>query len=102
MGDCTLVHDEVRISVRDPEKTELWVYLRGVGDCPYQCIGWRYKAFPPTANCIDVIAMYASGEENPLDWERKDPPPTVLNYSPDWDAIEADLLEKLKARGEQP
>jgi hypothetical protein len=99
MGDCTLFHDEIRFSVRDPEKTEVWVYLRGEGDCPFQCIGWRYKAFPPSVKPMDILVSWSVGDYDPLDWERKDPPPTELNYNPDWDAIEADILARLAERG---
>lgn len=91
MGDCHLYHDEIRISVRDPKKTEIWVHIRGEGDCPFQCIGWRYKAFPADVKAVDILKMWENGEHSPLEWPRLNPPPTVLNYTPDWDAIEAEI-----------
>jgi len=94
MGDCHLYHDEIRISVRDPQKTEVWVFLRGEGDCPFQCCGWRHKAFPASVTSMDILTMWGNGEQNPLDWPRQDPPPTVLNYTPDFDAIEAQMLNR--------
>ena len=92
MGDCHLFHDEIRISVRDPEKTELWVYIRGEGDCPFQCLGWHYKAFPSTVTSLEVLQRWAEGLEDPLYWERRNPPQTELNYElPDLEALEAAL-----------
>lgn len=100
MGDCYLHHDEIRLSVRDPEKTEVWVYIRGEGDCPFQCIGWRYKAYPAAVTAVDILQMWDRGELNPMEWPRMDPPPTVPNYTPDWDALEAQALALLAERGE--
>lgn len=94
MGDCHLYHDEIRINVADPTKTKVWVYLRGEGDCPFQCIGWRYKEFPASVTSMDVLDLWSKGQENPLDWPRMDPPPTVPNYTPDWDAIERDIKSR--------
>lgn len=99
MGDCTLFYDEIRFSVRDPDKTEMWVFIRGEGDCPFQALGWHYKAFPPTFTTMDILLRWMNNEEEPATWERRDPLPTVKNYTPDWDAIEADLLAKQAARG---
>lgn len=101
MGDCHIFYDEIRISLRQPDLTETWVYIRGEGDCPFQCVGWRYKAFPRLVTAADVMTMWQNGDESPLDWPRMDPPPTVLNYTPDWDAIEADIVARLGERGEK-
>lgn len=100
MGDCHLFHDEIRVSVRRPDITEVWVYLRGEGDCAFQMVGWRYKAFPSTVTTEEIFAMWSKNEINPMEWPRMDPPPTELNYTPDWDAIEAQALALLAARGE--
>jgi hypothetical protein len=96
MGDCHLFHDEIRVSVRQPDITEVWVFIRGEGDCPFQCIGWRYKAFPSSMTTLDIMTLWSKDELNPLDWPRMDPPPTEPNYTPDWDAIEAEALRLLK------
>ena len=40
---------------------------------------------------LDIMTLWSKDELNPLDWPRMDPPPTELNYTPDWDAIEADI-----------
>jgi hypothetical protein len=94
MGDCHLYHDEIRINVSDPKVTKVWVYLRGEGDCPFQVVGWRYKEFPSSVMAHDILTMWANGDQNPLDWPRMDPPPTVPNYSPDWDAIEMQIRSR--------
>lgn len=91
MGDCSVFYDEIRFSVRDPDKTEMWVFIRGEGDCPFQALGWHYKTFPSSVTTMQILAQWAAGAEDPLKWERRDPPPTEPNYNPDWDAIEADL-----------
>jgi hypothetical protein len=97
MGDCHLFHDEIRISVRDPEKTELWVYIRGEGDCPFQCLGWHYKAFPSTITSHEVLQRWAEGLENPLGWERQNPPQTELNYElPDYETLIEEMIKKGK------
>lgn len=99
MGDCHLYHDEIRINVSDPTVTKCWVYLRGEGDCPFQVVGWHYKEFPASVLSVDILTMWQNGEENPMSWPRMDPPPTVPNYSPDWDAIEAEAMKLLNIRG---
>lgn len=102
MGDCHLHHDEIRISVRDPEITDVWVYIRGEGDCPFQAVGWRFKSFPAAVTATDILQMWDRGELNVMEWPRMDPPPTVPNYNPDWDAIEAGILDLMKKRGAKP
>jgi len=99
MGDCYLFHDEIRFSVRHPDITEVWVYIRGEGDCPFQCIGWRYKAFPSSVKTHEILTMWSNGDENPLEWPRMDPPPTVPNYTPDWDAIMAEVEARMTNQG---
>lgn len=82
MGDCHTYYDEIRISVRDPELTECWIFVRGVGDCPFQFLGWHYKAFPSSLTSLDVLRLWIEGKEDPILWERKDPPATVPNIYP--------------------
>lgn len=94
MGNCLLHFDEIRVSTRNPDVTEAWVYVRGEGDCPFQVIGWRYKAFPLNVTVLEILTQWASDEINPLDWPRMDPPPTEPNYTPDWDKIEG-LLKSM-------
>lgn len=97
MGDCHLFHDEIRISVREPGKTEMWVYIRGEGDCPIQCLGWWYKAFPLPITAADVLQRWTDGVENPLNWERRNPPQTELNYEmPDYEKLLEDMIVKGK------
>lgn len=99
MGDCHLYHEEIRVSTRRPDVTEVWVYIRGEGDCPFQCIGWRYKEFPLPNSVLEILTMFANDELSPLDWPRQDPPPTVPNYTPDWDAIMAEAERRVLNQG---
>lgn len=94
MGDCHIYQDEIRVSLRDTSKLEMWVLLRGEGDCPFQVLGWRYKAFKMPTTVFDVFQMIGEDRENPIEWERRDPLPTVLNYTPDWDILEAQILSR--------
>lgn len=104
MGDCATFYDEIRISVRNPDKTEMWVYIRGEGDCPHLLLGWHYKAFPSTMTTIDILQSWFDGETgDPMLWPRMDPPPTVRNYEPDFEALEEMIRNRVISRGnDQP
>lgn len=80
MGNCALFFDEFRSIVSDPEHNHIYIFIRGEGDCPFQVLGWHYKAFPATVTTMDVLRLWTHGEEDPLRWERKNPPPTVPNW----------------------
>lgn len=99
MGDCHLYHDEIRINVADPNVTKCWIYLRGEGDCPFQCVGWHYNEFPASVTSQDILCSWADGKINPISWPRMDPPPTVPNYTPDWDGIENDIKARMGDQG---
>lgn len=90
MGDCAVFYDEIRVSVRDPERLEIWVYIRGQGDCPFQALGWHYQAFPASVTTQDFLNQWAKGDHDPLMWPRQNPPETVPNFEPpSLDQIEA-------------
>lgn len=95
MGDCATFYDEIRFSVRRPDLTEMWVFIRGEGDCPHQLLGWHYKAFPSTMTTMDILKSWLDGGEDPMLWPRMDPPPTVKNYEPDLEALEALLVKRM-------
>lgn len=80
MGHCSVFFDEFRAIVSDPKLTQIYIFIRGEGDCPFQALGWHYKDFPSTVTPMEVIQMWSDGTENPLTWERKNPPPTVPNW----------------------
>lgn len=99
MGNCATYYDEIRFSVRKPDTTEMWVYIRGEGDCPHLLLGWHYKAFPSTMTTLDILQAWLSGGDDPMMWPRMDPPPTVKNYDPDFEALETMIRERMQSRG---
>lgn len=103
MGDCAVFYDEIRFSVRNPDITEMWVFVRGEGDCPFQVLGWHYKAFPSSVTTIEILTAWLAGDENPMTWMRRDPPPTLHNYEPDFEALETMIRNRAVNRGnDQP
>lgn len=74
MSDCHVYYDELRFDVRDPEMTEVYVFIRTEGDCPHMLMGWHYKAFPASQTTQDIFAAMWDGKENPMMWPLKAPP----------------------------
>lgn len=76
MGACHTYYDELRFDVRDPEVTHVYVFIRAEGDCPFMVHGWHHKAFPATTTTMDIHALLWKYGDDPVLWERVDPPVT--------------------------
>lgn len=75
MAEAGVFYDEIRIDVRDPDATHVYVYCRIVGDFTQRLTGWHYKSFPPTVPSVKILRdhMFKGGETDPLMWEMKTP-----------------------------
>jgi hypothetical protein len=76
MANCLYNIDEIRFDVRDPEWTNVYVYLETNGsDCPFMVQGWHHKAYPHTMTTDAIHAKLRSTEEDdPVLWPRRAPP----------------------------
>lgn len=75
MGHCAITYDEIRFDVRQPELTDVYVFVSGEGDCPMQALGWHHKAFSGRHTTQDIHArLFTSDEYDPAKWPRKPPP----------------------------
>lgn len=80
MGNCSVIHDEMRFDVRNPEFTTVYVFLRGEGDCPHFIHGWHRKDFAKTIPMDEIFNKIWTGHETPMTWERENPrPQPVVN-----------------------
>jgi hypothetical protein len=74
MGKCSVSYDEIRIDVRDPEITKVWVYISMEGDCPHQIQGWHHRCFPARFNMVQIIEGFGTKDGDPVMWPRQAPP----------------------------
>lgn len=66
--------DELRMDVRDPNVTHVYVYLTATGDSPHFVQGWHHKTYPANLNTLEVHKLlWSSSEHDPLLWERLAP-----------------------------
>jgi len=67
-----MTYDEIRIDVRDPQLTHVYVFcsLPEMGHVP---TGWRHKAFPAKFSSLDILTLWAKGKEDPLKWDMGSP-----------------------------
>lgn len=77
MGDCRTFYDEVRFDVRNPDVTHVYVFIRGEGDCPYFVQGWHHKEFPASLPTLEIHALIFQFGDDPVLWERAEPPRTA-------------------------
>lgn len=75
VGRCTITYDEIRFDVRQPDLTDVYVFVSGEGDCPMQALGWHHKAFSGRHTTRDIHALlFTSDEYDPVTWPRRSPP----------------------------
>jgi hypothetical protein len=63
-----VVYEEMRIDVRDPHQSHLYVLCRvsNVGSLPST---WHHKAFPASKPVLDVIKDWQLGLIHPIEWD---------------------------------
>lgn len=74
MADTKIAYQEIRIDVRHPELTEVYVYIENLSRDGFQVEGWHHKTFPASMSSIQILQAWADGKEDPVMWPFKVPP----------------------------
>lgn len=74
MANTVIAYQELRIDVRDPELTHVYMLIDNLSnDGMLGVQGWHYKAFPASMSILDILNDWAKGGEDPLLWPLKAP-----------------------------
>ena len=75
MANTKIAYQELRIDVRHPELTEVYVLIDNLsGDGLLGVQGWHHKTFPASMSILDIMNVWADGTEDPLMWSQQAPP----------------------------
>ena len=73
MANTRIAYQEVRIDVRDPELTQVYVFIENLSnDGVLGVQGWHHKTFPARMSMIEILQAWADGDD-PLLWSQKAP-----------------------------
>jgi len=73
MADTKISYDEIRIDVRDPEITKVYVFVTNISEDGFPVGGWYHKTFPARMSMLDIIQAWATGKEEPIMWAKQAP-----------------------------
>ena len=73
MANTQIEYQELRIDVRDPEVTHVYVLIANLSRDGFPIGGWYHKAFPARMSMLDIMQAWARGEENPIMWPQQVP-----------------------------
>lgn len=74
MANTEIAYQEIRIDVRDPELTQVYVMIDNLSnDGMIGVQGWHHKTFPARMSVLDIIQAWSDGKEDPLMWPQKAP-----------------------------
>lgn len=74
MANTEIAYQEIRMDVRDPEITHVYVAVENISRDGFPVGGWYYKAFPARMSVLAIMQAWANGEEDPVMWAKKAPP----------------------------
>lgn len=74
MANTKIAYQEIRIDVRHPELTEVYVYVENLSRDGFPVEGWHHKTFPASMSSIQILQAWAEGKEDPVMWSFKVPP----------------------------
>lgn len=77
MANTQIEYQEIRMDVRDPEVTHVYVLIANLSRDGFPIGGWHYKAFPARMSLLDIMQAWDRGDENPIVWPRQAPPATL-------------------------
>lgn len=76
MADTLVAFQEIRIDVRDPELTQVYVFIENTSNDGCNWIeGWHHKTFPARMTSVEILGSWE--EDSPLLWAMKAPPNTA-------------------------
>lgn len=58
---------EVRFII-EPELMQVYVFMQADAECPIGVQGWHHKTFGKSVSTLDVLNLWAKGEDNPVYW----------------------------------
>ncbi len=74
MANTKIAYQELRIDVRDPELTHVYVMIDNLSNDGLPGVqGWHHKVFPASMSMVDIVQAWADGKENPLMWPQNAP-----------------------------
>lgn len=74
MANTEIAYQELRIDVRHPELSEVYVLIENLSnDGMLGVQGWHHKTFPASMSMLDIMQAWANGEEDPLMWSMQSP-----------------------------
>lgn len=74
MSDGKYGIEELRIDVRDPNVTKVYVYISADMNCPHTIQGWHYKEYPAPMSSLDIMNVFCTAQEHdPIYWDHKWP-----------------------------
>jgi hypothetical protein len=74
MGKASVLYQEIRFDVRDPDLTQVYVAIEARGDCPVQVQGWHHKTFPSRIPTLEIMQKMFGGDDDPVLWPLNAPP----------------------------
>ena len=76
MANTKVAYQEIRVNVRDPHITHVYVLIESVSRDGFPVGGWYHKAFPARMAALDIMQAWARGEEQPMLWAKQAPSET--------------------------
>lgn len=74
MVKSKLAFQELRVDFRQPEATEIFIYLDNLGNVDLAVgQGWHYKSFPSSISLMEILQACVDGKEQPATWSHKSP-----------------------------
>ena len=75
MANTEIAYQELRIDVRHPELSEVYVFIENLSNDGLLGVqGWHHKTFPASMSMLDIMQAWADGTEEPLMWSMQAPP----------------------------
>lgn len=74
MADTVIHYQQIRMDVRDPQVTHVYVLVENMSRDGFPVGGWYTKSFPARMSTLEIMQAWADGKEEPIMWARGRPP----------------------------
>lgn len=69
MANTLIAYQEIRIDVRDPELTQVYVFIENLSNDGMMGVqGWHHKTYPASMSSLAILQSWSDGKEDPLFW----------------------------------
>ena len=73
MANTKIAYQELRIDVRHPELSQVYVLIDNLSNDGLLGVqGWHHKTFPASMSILDIVQAWADGDD-PLLWSQQAP-----------------------------